>query len=72
MRAQYLSGNNETKLKTAEKLNDKYNRCFEANIAALKAEMPAKMDFEVIDFGLGSPWIPEKYYSLFAKEMEEL
>lgn len=55
LRAKYLSGNNKTKLKTAKGLNDKYNRRFEANIAALKAEMPAKMDFKVIDFGLGSP-----------------
>ena len=69
LRAQYLSGNIKTKLETAKKLNSKYNGRFEANVAALKAAMPAKVDFEVIGFGLGSPWIPEKYYSLFAKEV---
>lgn len=69
LRAQYLSGNIKTKLETAKELNRKYNGRFEANVAALKAAMPAKVDFEVIGFGLGSPWIPEKYYSLFAKEV---
>lgn len=69
LRAQYLSGNIKTKLETAKELNSKYNGRFEANITALKAAMPAKVDFEMIGFGLGSPWIPEKYYSLFAKEV---
>ncbi len=69
LRAQYLSGNIKTKLETAKKLNRKYNGRFEANVAALKAVMPAKVDFDVIGFGLGSPWIPEKYYSLFAKDV---
>lgn len=69
LRAQYLSGNIKTKLEIAKELNRKYNKRFEANVAALKAAMPEKVDFEVIGFGLGSPWIPEKYYSLFAKEI---
>ncbi len=68
LRAQYLSGNIKTKLDTAKKLNDKYNGRFDANVAALKAVMPKKVDFEVIGFGLGSPWIPERYYARFAKE----
>ena len=69
LRAQYLSGNIKTKLEMAKELNSKYNGRFEANVDALKAAMPAKVDFDVIGFGLGSPWIPEKYYSLFAKEV---
>lgn len=69
LRAQYLSGNIKTKLETAKELNNKYNGRFEVNVAALKAAMPEKVDFEVIGFGLGSPCIPEKYYSLFAKEV---
>ena len=69
LRAQYLSGNIKTKLETAKKLNRKYKGRFEANVAALKAVMPAKVDFDLIGFGLGSPWIPEKYYALFAKEV---
>ncbi len=69
LRAQYLSGNIKTKLETAIKLNRKYQGRFETNVAALKAAMPAKVDFDMIGFGLGSPWIPEKYYSLFAKEV---
>lgn len=69
LRAQYLSGNIKTKLEIAKELNSKYNGRFESNVAALKAAMPAKVDFDVIGFGLGSSWIPEKYYSLFAKEV---
>ena len=69
LRAQYLSGNIKTKLDTAEELNKKHNGRFEPNITALKAVMPEIVDFEVIGFCLGSPWIPEKYYSLFAKEV---
>ena len=69
LRAQYLSGNIKTKLETAKELNSKYNGRFESNVDALKAAMPAKVDFEVIGFALGSPWIPEKYYELFAKDV---
>ena len=69
LRAQYLSGNIKTKLEIAKKLNSKYNGRFESNVAALKAIMPAKVDFDVIGFGLGSSWIPENYYSLFVKEV---
>ena len=69
LRVQYLSGNIKTKLETAKALNRKYNGRFETNITALKAAMPEKVDFEVIGFSIGSPWIPEKYYSLFAKEV---
>lgn len=68
LRAQYLSGNIKTKLESAKELNKKYNGRFEANVTALKAAMPEKVDFEMIGFSLGSPWIPEKYYALFAKE----
>lgn len=69
LRAQYLSGNIKMKLETAKEMNKKYNGRFEANVNALKAAMPAKIDFEVIGFGIGSPWIPEKYYAVFAKEV---
>lgn len=69
LRAQYLSGNIKTKLETAKELNCKYKGRFETNVDALKAAMPAKVDFDMIGFGLGSPWIPEKYCSLFAKEV---
>lgn len=50
LRAQYLSGNIKTKIEIAKEPNRKYNKRFEANVAALKAAMPEKVDFEVIGY----------------------
>lgn len=72
LRPQYLSGNIKTKLEAAKDLNKKYHGRFDANVAALKAAMPEKVDFDAIGFSLGSPWIPETYYSQFAAELLRL
>lgn len=69
LRAQYLSGNIKNRLNAAQRLNRKYHGRFERNIRALNAVMPERVDFEEIGFGIGSPWIPEKVYELFAKEV---
>ena len=69
LRAQYLSGHIKFKLETAKRLNHKYNDRFAANVAALKAIMPPKSDFDAIGFSIGSPWIPNEYYEAFAKDI---
>ena len=69
LRAQYLSGHIKFKLETAKRLNHKYNDRFAANVAALKSIMPPKSDFDAIGFSIGSPWIPNEYYEVFAKDI---
>ena len=69
LRAQYLSGNIKRKLETARRLNRKYCGLFEANVLALESVLPGTVELDEIGFGIGSPWIPEKYYSLFAMEL---
>ncbi len=69
LRAQYLSGHIKFKLETAKRLNHKYNDRFAANVVALKSIMPPKSDFDAIGFSIGSPWIPNEYYEVFAKDI---
>ena len=69
LRSQYLSGNIKNKLYIAKKMNRKYHGRFDDNVRVLKEIMPERVKFEDIGVSIGSPWIPEMYYSLFAKEI---
>lgn len=68
LRDQYLSGNIKTKLDAAKTLNKKYSGRFDTNIRALKKALPKRVKFNEIGINIGSPWIPEEYYSAFAQE----
>jgi len=65
---QYLSGNIREKLDEAILRNGQYNNRFAKNIQALKRVLPARVKIQDIGISIGSPWIPETFYSLFIKE----
>ncbi|MDO5132784.1 MAG: helicase-related protein [Eubacteriales bacterium] len=67
LREQYLSGNILKKYRVAVKLNRKYGGRFEANVRALKGVLPEKVHLDSIGFCIGTSWIPEMYYVMFAK-----
>jgi N12 class adenine-specific DNA methylase len=61
----YLSGDVKTKLAEAEGAGQGY----EANVAALKAVIPADIQAQDIAVRLGANWIPGEVYMAFAKEI---
>jgi N12 class adenine-specific DNA methylase len=70
VRHQYLSGNVREKLAQAESYNEggKYN----ANIEELKKVVPMDIPAHLIDFSLGSSWIPKELYVEFVKDSTDL
>ncbi|OME44138.1 N-6 DNA methylase [Paenibacillus odorifer] len=65
---EYLSGNVKDKLAYAKLKTSEYPELFERNVIALSAVQPAPLLPGDIDFRIGSPWIPIKYYRDFMYE----
>ncbi|MDN8588111.1 N-6 DNA methylase [Paenibacillus sp. 11B] len=65
---EYLSGNVKDKLAYAKLKTSEYPEVFERNVTALSAVQPAPLLPGDIDFRIGSPWIPIKYYRDFMYE----
>lgn len=65
---EYLSGNVKDKLAYAKLKTSEYPELFERNVTALSAVQPAPLLPGDIDFRIGSPWIPIKYYRDFMYE----
>lgn len=63
---EYLSGNVREKLEYAREHNGdgRYNK----NIAALEKVIPADIPAHLIEFSLGSDWLPVELYTEYAKE----
>lgn len=64
----YLSGNVKDKLAYAMLKAKEQPELFERNVAALTAVQPAPLLPGDIDFRIGSPWIPVRYYRQFMYE----
>ena len=72
LRAQYICGNIKSKLAQARKLNRKYPGRFNSNVIALREAMPGKIRFADIGIRIGSAWIPESFYAMFAQDVLDL
>lgn len=65
---EYLSGNVKDKLAYATLKAQEFPDLFERNVAALSRVQPAPLLPGDIDFRIGSPWIPVRYYRDFMYE----
>lgn len=70
IRYKYLSGNVREKLAMAEAYNTdgRYN----ANVEELRKAVPMDIPSHLIEFSLGSSWIPEELYKEYLKENYDL
>ena len=66
----YLSGNVREKLTQARESND--NGIFDKNIQALENVMPSNIPPHLIEFNIGSSWIPTKVFEKYIKEKTDL
>lgn len=69
---QYLCGNISEKLKLAQKMEERFPKCFENNIEALKRLLPKKVPFNSIHASLGASWIPLDIYEDFLQHLFNL
>lgn len=74
IRYKYLSGNVREKLAIAEQYNAEGETAgrYAANIEELKKAVPMDIPAHLIDFSLGSSWIPVELYKDFVKETFDL
>lgn len=63
---EYLSGNVREKLEYAREHNE--GGKYDANIKALEKVIPAEIPAHLIEFSLGSDWLPTSLYTEYAKE----
>lgn len=63
---EYLSGNVREKLEYAREHNE--GGKYDANIKALEKVIPAEIPAHLIEFSLGSDWLPVSLYTEYAKE----
>lgn len=70
--AQYCCGNIQRKLELAQRMNERFPGCFEANVTALKRMLPHPLNLAEIHVSLGAPWVPAEIYAQFAKELLHL
>ena len=63
---EYLSGNVREKLAYAREHNE--NGRYDANIKALEKAVPSEIPAHLIEFSLGSDWLPVSLYKDYAKE----
>ena len=66
----YLSGNVREKLTQAKESND--NGIFDKNIQALENVMPSNIPPHLIEFNIGSSWIPTEVFEKYIKEKTDL
>ena len=66
----YLSGNVREKLTQARESND--NGIFDKNIQALENVMPSNIPPHLIEFNIGSSWIPTVVFEKYIKEKTDL
>ena len=66
----YLSGNVREKLTQARESND--NGIFDKNIQALENVMPSNIPPHLIEFNIGSSWIPTAVFEKYIKEKTDL
>lgn len=66
--AQYLSGNVRQKLEIAKQAASADPR-YQPNVTALENAQPEKVEFNEIEFRLGTPWIPASDVADFAAEL---
>lgn len=66
---QYFCGNISNKLKLAQKMEERFPKCFESNIEALKKLLPKKVPFNGIHASLGATWIPLDIYEDFLQDL---
>ena len=74
IRYKYLSGNVREKLAIAEQYNTEGETAgrYAANVEELKKAVPMGIPAHLIDFSLGSSWIPVELYKDFVKETFDL
>lgn len=72
LRASYLCGSIPRKYAMACDMDRRFPGCFSANIAALKAMLPAGQPFEDIYISLGASWIPAEEYACFVRDLLQL
>ena len=65
---EYLSGNVKEKLRVAEE-RAKTDPRYERNVEALKKVQPAPLTSDAISVDIGSPWLGEKYFGDFVREI---
>ena len=70
IRYKYLSGNVREKLAIAEGYNT--DGRFSANVEELRKAVPMDIPSHLIEFSLGSSWIPVEIYKDYLKEMYDL
>ena len=70
VRYEYLSGNVREKLAYAEQHNE--NGELDANIEELRKVIPIDIPAHLIEFNIGSTWIPKELYLQYAKEKYDL
>lgn len=72
LREKYLTGFLVPKLKSAVKAEEKFRGVFERNVSALRALLPAALSLDEIHVTLGAPWVPEKIYEDFIRDLLRL
>ena len=70
VRYEYLSGNVREKLAYAEEHNE--DGSLDANIEELRKVIPIDIPAHLIEFNIGSTWIPKELYLQYAKEKYDL
>lgn len=70
VRHEYLSGNVREKLAYAEQHNE--NGELDANIEELRKVIPIDIPAHLIEFNIGSTWIPKELYIEYAREKYDL
>jgi N12 class adenine-specific DNA methylase len=70
VRYEYLSGNVREKLAYAVEHNE--NGSLDANIEELRKVIPVDIPAHLIEFNIGSTWIPKELYLQYAKEKYDL
>lgn len=70
VRYEYLSGNVREKLAYAVEHNE--NGSLDANIEELRKVIPTDIPAHLIEFNIGSTWIPKELYLQYAKEKYDL
>ena len=65
----YLQGNIPQKYSMALKMNERFKHCFDANVKALRAMLPAKVTSDYIHPALGATWLPARFYAAFIKQL---
>ncbi len=74
IRYKYLSGNVREKLAIAEAYNDSEENKgrYDANVEELRKVVPMDIPAHLIDFSLGSSWIPMELYKQYMEEVYDL